>query len=90
MTTTQLIEQLNSRLASVRAEISRMEVEQPTADQYRQLSNSGALAALGVEAAFLTIVLGRIDNEGLVPPTKPDEHVWMTDLLSDIRKENKR
>lgn len=89
MTTIQLIEQLTSRLASVRAEISRMEVEQATADQYRQLSNSGALAALKVESAFLAIVLTRIDNEGLVTPTRSDEHEWLTDILSEIGKDNK-
>lgn len=90
MTTDYLINQLRSRLRSVNAEIARIEQEQPTADSYRQLSNSGAVAALGVEQSFLSMMLGRIDNEGLHLPAKPDEHAWLTDLLNDIEKENKR
>lgn len=88
MTTTYLINQLRRRLFSVRAEISRMEAEHENADQYRQLSNSGALTALAVEQAFLVILLERINGEGLVAPAQVDEHAWLTDLLSEVGKES--
>ncbi len=73
----ELIQQLRARRRSVEAEIKRVQADAP-ADDIRAASNSGYLAALEVEQAFLADILTQSD--------KRRQGDWLSDLIADVRK----
>ena len=76
----ELIQQLRARRRSVEAEIRRVQADAP-ADDIRAASNSGYLAALEVEQAFLTGLLAQSE--------KRQRGDWLSDLIADARKESR-